>query len=136
MFYEKYNISIVLIAHSVVKRVELPGELPYDRYEPDLKKQILDPIAKDCTDILFFDTNKVITTERSGLRQERNITVENKSHPIIIRSGAGSVSYLAKSRNSMPYELHYTKGNGAALLLKNAGIQPHTTPSVQEQKGK
>lgn len=122
MFMDTYGINIVILAHSTVRKVEIPGLATYDRNQPDLRKQILDPIHKNCSEILYFDNNRTSYTEHTRSGETKTIVELNKEAPVVIYGGSGEITHLSKSRNGFPDKYPYILGNGATEWLKNIGI--------------
>lgn len=107
------GMSVVLIAHSEVKRVEDPIVGPLDRYQVQLHKRALDIVHKD-VDVIAFINYRISVVETKG--------AFNRSHRKGIGSGervihfADRPGFMAGNRYSMPDELSYRRGEGFAVI--------------------
>lgn len=61
------HMNVVLLAHSEVKRVELPDLPAFDRYQLRLSKTVM-PLVKEWADALLFGNYKLILREPDGGR--------------------------------------------------------------------
>jgi hypothetical protein len=57
--------NVILLAHSEVKRQELPDHPPFDRYQLKLSKQIA-PLIKEWADAILFGSYKLAVKEVDG----------------------------------------------------------------------
>jgi hypothetical protein len=57
--------NVILLAHSEVKRQELPDHPPFDRYQLKLAKQIA-PVVKEWADAILFGSFKLAIRESDG----------------------------------------------------------------------
>jgi hypothetical protein len=57
--------NVILLAHSEVKRQELPDHPPFDRYQLKLSKQIA-PVVKEWADAILFGSFKLAIRESDG----------------------------------------------------------------------
>ncbi len=61
------HMNVVLLAHSEVKRVELPDLPAFDRYQLRLSKTVM-PLVKEWADALLFGNYKLVLREPDGGR--------------------------------------------------------------------
>jgi len=99
------RMSIVLIAHSEIKAINIPGENAFDRYQPAIHK-LASAMFQEWVDEVFFGSIRTFTrTEKQGFGKERTITVDGNERYIRTQETA---AVLAKNRLGMPPEIEFT----------------------------
>ena len=99
---DEKSMSIVLIAHTEIKRFDSPETEPYDRYRPKLQDRSSALIQEWC-DAVFFCNYRVVTKETEvGFNKEvrRGITTGER-----LMYTTEKPAYLAKNRYSLPDSL-------------------------------
>jgi len=101
------NMVVFLLAHSQVRKVELPGQDSYERFQLDLNKRASAILSEWC-DCLFF-----LTYDVSVMRTEGSFgTIKTKAFgdgQRIIYTGERP-AYAAKNRYRLPHELKIAEG--------------------------
>lgn len=95
---EEKGMAIILIAHARMKTFQDPAGESYDRYEPNLSKQV-SPLAREWADDVLFANFRVI--KKTNEKDKR--VVAATSERIIFSSD--KPSFLAKTRSGIPEEL-------------------------------
>lgn len=132
----KKAMSIVLIAHSEIKRVEDPIVGPLDRYVPQLHKRAVDIVTKD-VDVIAFMNYRISVQETTG--------AFNRKHRKGVGSGERAIhftdrpGFLAGNRYDLPDEIAYQRGEGFASIaeyLPAVGTAPAEAPAASRRKVK
>lgn len=67
---QKQQMSVVFLAHSILRRVELPDEMgAYDRYEMKLEKKTL-ALLREWSDMILFLNYKIIVVEQKNKKNK------------------------------------------------------------------
>lgn len=69
------GINVVLVAHSISRKVETPEESAYDHWELNLSRKVA-PVTRDWTDMMLFcnyDLNIVDTSNGSGIEKRKAV---------------------------------------------------------------
>jgi len=107
-------LTVVLIAHSRVKRFPDPETVSYDRYEIDLSKHSVGIIEREMDAIFLMKRTVNIKTEERGFNKDRAIA-DGKAN-IVMLHAISRAAFVAKNRYGMPAELRIDKGEGYAAL--------------------
>ncbi len=99
----KKQMTIILLAHSQVKRYEAPDTVPYDRYKLDLNDKAA-AIFEEWSDAVLFANYKVLfKTDKSG----------SKEHVRGVGTGERVLytqerpAHVAKNRYNLPVEMEF-----------------------------
>ena len=108
------GVNIVLIAHSQVKKFELPDEMgSYDRYMLKLNEKNIAPIIKEWVDMMLFVNYRTdIVTDADGK------TKKGKGGQKRIMYANHSACWDAKNRFGLPDEMPFDFGQIAHLFKK------------------
>lgn len=99
---EKRKMGVIFLAHAKIAKVSPPDTDSYDRYEPDLHKQ-LSPILQEWCDEVLFATYEVNTIKREeGFNKERTLA---KGDGRRIVQTTEIPTCLAKRRLPMPDQI-------------------------------
>lgn len=69
------GINVVLVAHSISRKVETPEESAYDHWELNLSRKVA-PVTRDWTDMMLFcnyDLNIVDTSNGNGIEKRKAV---------------------------------------------------------------
>jgi hypothetical protein len=86
--------NVILLAHSEVKRVEMPELPPFDRYQLRLSKSVM-PLVKEWADWVLFGNYETVVREREG---EKNKALKTRARKLWC---AHSATADAKNRNGL-----------------------------------
>jgi hypothetical protein len=95
-------MTILITAHTIVKRFQSPDSEPYDRWELDLHQKAAS-VCEEWADAVVFASQKIFTTSSDvgfGNKQVRG--VGNGERVLLTEERP---SHVAKNRYSLPYEL-------------------------------
>jgi hypothetical protein len=99
---DKKGMTVIVTAHTIVKRFQSPDAEPYDRWELDLHQKAAS-ICEEWSDAVVFATQKVFTTASDlgfGQKQVRGVGTGER-----ILLTEERPSHVGKNRYSLPYEL-------------------------------
>jgi GTPase SAR1 family protein len=99
---DEKGMTILITAHTIVKRFQSPDSEPYDRWELDLHQKAAS-VCEEWADVLLFASQKIFTTSSDvgfGNKQVRG--VGNGERVLLTEERP---SHVAKNRYSLPYEL-------------------------------
>ncbi len=97
------NINVIMIGHSQVKSMNVPDQESYDRYTPELHKDALGILQKNCDAVLFANYKTVIRKVDGKMGQKENKVLNNESPRLIYTSEMPA--FIAKSRSNPPLPL-------------------------------
>lgn len=93
------NMTIVMIAHGTITRVEDPEHPAYDTHGLKLHKRAA-AIAEEYSDVVGFASLKtLLKTEDAGFGEKRNRAISTGERVLHL---SGAAAYTAKNRYSMP----------------------------------
>ena len=93
------NMTVIMLAHGSISRVEDPTSVAYDTHTLKLHKRA-SAIAEEYSDILGFASHKtLIKTEDAGFGEKRNRPLATGERILHL---SGNAAYTAKNRYSMP----------------------------------
>jgi hypothetical protein len=93
------NMTVVMLAHGSIVRVEDPIHPAYDTHTLKLHKRAA-AIAEEFSDIVGFASHKtLIKTEEAGFGEKRNRAIATGERVLYL---SGTASFTAKNRFSMP----------------------------------
>lgn len=95
------KMGVVLIAHSAVKRVELPDQDGFDSYTPALHRTALATVAEWCDEILFANYRIFTKNSGDGLHEKTKALGDGER---VVYTGERP-SRVAKNRLNLPDEL-------------------------------
>lgn len=107
------NMTIILIAHSVIQRFDDPETVSYDRYTIDLHKGSVGTIEREMDAILLLKQPVTVKTEESGFNKERAIA---SGTSVVLIHATGKPAWTAKNRYGIPASARYDKGKGYEVL--------------------
>lgn len=114
------NVTVVLIAHSEIKRIEDPINGPLDRYSIQLHKRAVDIIQKECDVIAFMNYRVSVQEVRGKFNQTSRKGVGAGQRVIYFADRPG---FVAGNRRNIPDELDYRHGEGFAAIMKSLGVE-------------
>jgi hypothetical protein len=95
---DKHRMTIVLVAHATIERVDDPRAPSFTSYSPKLHKRARHLIL-DASDLVgFIDTDLKIATDDSGFKERVRATSSNQRFLFV----EGAPAYVAKNRYAMP----------------------------------
>lgn len=96
------GMTVILLAHSEVKRYDDPTSDPYDRYQPKFQKAAVAKI-KEWSDAILFANYRVATKESDvGFNQKKTRAIGQGERLLFTQERP---AWIAKNRYSMPPEL-------------------------------
>lgn len=96
------RMAVILLAHAKITAFRSPDADTYDRYEPDLHKNV-SPMLQEWCDEVLFATYKVGTVQRSeGFNRTRTRAVGKCDRIVLTSEGP---THLAKRRIWLPDEM-------------------------------
>jgi hypothetical protein len=95
---DKHQMTIVLVAHSAVERVDDPRAPSYTAYLPKIHKRGRHLILDACDVVGFLTEDLRIATDSSGFRERSRATSSNQRFLFV----EGSPAFVAKNRYGMP----------------------------------
>lgn len=107
------GMAVVLVAHSIVAKIEPPETEGYDRYQLRLHKAA-DGVVCDWADAVLFATYKVTAVATSGGERKRGISDGSRVLKCTERA-----AWRAKNRYRMPDELPLDWATVATYLAKS-----------------
>jgi hypothetical protein len=110
---DKKDMTVILIAHSEIKRFDSPEVEPYDRYQPKLQARSSALIQEWCDAVLFTNFKTIVKKDDVGFNKtvSRGITTGER---LIYTSE--KPAYLAKNRFDLPESLPLTWSDFATAL--------------------
>jgi hypothetical protein len=95
------NMTVIMIAHNAVVRVEDPVHPAYDMHDIKIHKRAA-AIIRECSDIFGFATTKtvVITEKGEGFEKDRNRAIQTDGEHVLYLQG--DPAFVAKNRYHMP----------------------------------
>lgn len=116
------NMSVVLIAHSVVITHNDPETISYDRFSIDLHKQLLGMIEREMDAILFMRSPVVTKEEERGGKTVRARGTGSSRVRMIYTED--TPAYTAKNRYGLPQSIRFELGGGYTALAPHLPCQP------------
>lgn len=96
------NMIVILLAHSLVRKVEKPDFPPFDAHDLKLNRKV-SSLIQEFSDIIFFaDWEMVVTSDDTGYGGKRTRAMGTGSR---IMYAEGSPTHVAKNRFSLPAKL-------------------------------
>jgi hypothetical protein len=92
-------MTIVVVAHTIVKRFQSPDVEAYDRWELDLHQKSAS-VCEEWADVLGFATQRIFTVK--GDSEERVRGAGTGERVLLLEERP---SHAAKNRYSLPYEM-------------------------------
>jgi hypothetical protein len=117
------GMTIVLIAHSEIKRIEDPIHGPLDRYAVQLHKRAVDIIYKECDVIAFMNYRISVQEVKGKFNQTSRKGVGAGQRVIYFADRPG---FVAGNRRNLPDELDYRQGEGFAAIA--SGLAGEAAP--------
>lgn len=108
------GMSVIMLAHTQVKRFEDPEVDGYDRYEPRLDKRVHEYLI-EWADEVFFGTYKKFTKQSEG-NFGKTVTKARGTGERILRTDDSRSTCTAKNRLGMPSEIEFTWEAYASFL--------------------
>lgn len=123
------GMSVVLLAHSQVKRFDSPEVEPFDRYMPKLQERSSALVQEWCDAVLFANYRLFTTATDVGFNKKVTRGVSTGER---VMYTAERPAYLAKNRYNLPHELPLSwHALVAAISASHAAISA-ARPSVAE----
>lgn len=93
------GMSVVLIAHTTIKRFDSPETEPYDRYQPKLQERTSSIIREWCDAVLFANYKTIVRKSEVGFNKEvaRGISTGER-----LLHTSERPAYMAKNRYALP----------------------------------
>jgi hypothetical protein len=96
------GMTVLLIAHTLVKRFQSPDCEPYDRWELDLHQKVAS-VCEEWADAVLFASQKVFTAETKLAFNQKAVRGIGSGERILLTEERPS--HVAKNRYSLPYEM-------------------------------
>lgn len=126
------GMTIILIAHSKIERVDDPETVSYSRYEIDLHEKARDLLKRESDAIILLKSDVSINSEDQGFNRSRAIAAGGRT---VWMHASSRPAYAAGNRYGLPEKTIYEPGKGfAALAPWLPGFstnQPTTEPEAQ-----
>lgn len=99
------GMSVVLIAHTTIKRFDSPETEPYDRYQPKLQERTSSIIREWCDAVLFANYKTTVRKSEVGFNKEvaRGISTGER----LLHTNERP-AYMAKNRYALPDSIPMT----------------------------
>jgi len=98
---DKHGMTIVMVAHATIERVDDPRAPSYTAYWPKLHKRARHLILDACDVVGFLAEDLRIATDDSGFRERTRATGSNQRFLFV----DGTPAYVAKNRYAMPTKI-------------------------------
>lgn len=98
---DKHQMTIVLVAHSIIERFDDPRAPSYTAYWPKLHKRARHLILDACDVVGFLAEDLRIATDDGGFRERVRATSSNQRFLFV----EGCPAFVAKNRYSMPAKI-------------------------------
>ena len=98
------RMSVILLAHAQVKRLQSPDQDSYDRFQPALHDSAAAKWPEWSDEVLFASYRVFVRKEDQGFNKERTIAVDGNERYVRTQESA---AVLAKNRLSMPAEIEF-----------------------------
>jgi|ERR1043165_899510 hypothetical protein len=127
---EEAGLHVVLISHSIPRKIEEPGQTAYDRFELDLNAKHCAPVVKQWADAVLFGNWDLRTSKIDGkavARGGKERQMHTQHDPL----------WDAKNRHDLPSPLPWEWESIAHIIepkqdaQRSAGIPAHPAPAVQ-----
>jgi len=89
------NINVWMIGHSQVKNVNVPDNEPYDRWIPELHRDAVGYLQKNCDGVLFANYKTIVRKIDGKMGQKENKVINNES-PRILYTNEMPASWLKR----------------------------------------
>lgn len=122
------QMTVVLIAHSIVSRFDDPETVSYDRYEIDLHSKAVGAIEREMDAILLVKQDVAVKKEDVGFNKERTIGAGGGNVWIHAR---GKPAFVAKNRFGIPDKVLFKRGAGYSELAAYLPAQPAPATAVR-----
>lgn len=93
------GMSVVLIAHTEIKRFDSPEVEPYDRYQPKLQARSSALVREWCDAVLFANYRTIVKKDDVGFNKTNNRGISTGERLLFT---AERPAYMAKNRYSLP----------------------------------
>jgi hypothetical protein len=101
--YTKKGIKAIVIAHSEVKRIDIPGKPPFERHQLKLYKELLAKTNEWADLILFADYSYQVAG--GGKNADKTAKGKTLSEPKPVLYAGGDVSFVGGGRMKLDKEL-------------------------------
>lgn len=109
------GMTVILIAHAVVKRIDDPETVAYSRHDIDLDERASNLLKRECDVILLVKPDVTIKSEDQGFGKSRAIADGGRNVWIYATSRP---AYVAGNRYGMPDKTLFRLGAGYAELAQ------------------
>lgn len=99
------KMSVVLLAHSGIAKINDPGLEPYDKHAPRLHKSLADMLTEWCDEVLFARFETFTSTTRGADKKERTKAVGGTNRVLFTTDLA---THTGKNRLGLPEELPFS----------------------------
>ena len=113
------KMTVILLAHSVVTNFKDPSTESYDRYAPDLHKEVVNTIQEWCDEVFFANYQITTKTTESGFNQTRTRGLSAGDR---ILHTSERPSHYAKRRIDLPDQIPLQFGVYFEALKKHYAI--------------
>lgn len=93
------GMSVVLIAHTEIKRFDSPEVEPYDRYQPKLQARSSALVREWCDAVLFANYRTIVKKDDVGFNKTNNRGISTGERLLFT---AERPAYMAKNRYGLP----------------------------------
>jgi hypothetical protein len=125
----RMDMTIIMICHSQIQKIEEPTQPPYDSYTLKLHKRAA-ALIEEFSDCIFFCQHKIATIQEDakGFNQKRTRAIATDRR---VLHTSPSPAFTAKSRMQLPKEIDLT---WAALAPHLNPQNPAKPESIQPRK--
>lgn len=99
---ERRNMSVVIVAHSEIRRFDSPLTEPYDRYQPKLQARFSALLQEWADAVLFTTFDVVVKKEDAGFNKEVRRGISTGERKVYAEERP---AFYAKNRYGMPVEM-------------------------------
>lgn len=93
------GMSVILIAHTTIKRFDSPETEPYDRYQPKLQERTSSIIREWCDAVLFANYKTIVRKSEVGFNKEVARGISTGERLLYTNERP---AYMAKNRYALP----------------------------------
>jgi len=101
------GMSVVLIAHTEIKRFDSPEVEPYDRYQPKLQARSSALVREWCDAVLFANYRTIVKKDDVGFNKTNNRGISTGERLLFT---AERPAYMAKNRYNLPESIPLSWG--------------------------
>lgn len=121
---DKRGMTVILLAHAIVKRYESPDVEPYDRYKLDLHEKASSVFEEWCDMLLFANYKSFTTSTDTGFGQKAVRGVGTGERILYTEERP---AFVAKNRYGLPSDMPFSWATFASAL--GASLKPPAPPA-------